>query len=87
MSFSYRGAVLLGLASGLTLSACPWFPSAGLIWWATGTWSLPVDVSGISLWLMIPCRRVCPEWKPMAKAAIPFCAVAKRGCGHQLLPL
>ncbi|XP_077659665.1 PGAP2-interacting protein isoform X2 [Urocitellus parryii] len=33
----FGGAVLLSLASGLTLSACSWFPNSGFIWWVTGT--------------------------------------------------
>ncbi|XP_021561827.1 PGAP2-interacting protein-like [Carlito syrichta] len=30
------GAVLLGLAGGLMLPACPWFPETSLTWWTAG---------------------------------------------------
>uniref|UniRef100_A0A8C9PPP8 PGAP2-interacting protein n=1 Tax=Spermophilus dauricus TaxID=99837 RepID=A0A8C9PPP8_SPEDA len=33
----FGGDVLLSLASGLTLSACSWFPNSGFIWWVIGT--------------------------------------------------
>lgn len=45
----YRGAVLLGLASGLMLSTCSWFPGTSLMWWVTGVWGLPADIPAIQL--------------------------------------
>lgn len=83
VSFSYRGAVLLGLASGLMLSTCPWFPGSGLIWWVTGTWNLPGDAPGIPLCLTIY-SRARPEWKGRPRRPYWSVTMGSRACRLQV---